>query len=140
MADFMDEDVILREIHVICWLLPSTYSSITSFPVASPNHTTETEFEEHSFAPIDNKLVEDFAICNPFKTEQENNIILGCASCFFRKDDSAVHTWNSFWVVQAGDGKFAKEFRIIHLFHCQQQWHCTLLCSWMTMPVVFTFK
>lgn len=88
MADFMDDDVILCEIHTICWLLPSTYSSISSSLVASPNHITETELEEHSFATIGNKLG-DLPICNIFKTEQENNIILGCAS-FFRNEDSAV--------------------------------------------------
>lgn len=82
MADFMDEDVILREIHMIDWLLPRTYSSVSSFPVASPNHITATEFEEHSFAPVCSKL-EDLPMCNIFKTEQENNIILGCT--FFKK-------------------------------------------------------
>lgn len=72
MADFMDEDVVSHEIHMICWLFPSTCSSISSLPVASPNHVTETESEEHYFAPIDNKLVEDLPICNFFKIEQEN--------------------------------------------------------------------
>lgn len=88
MADFMDDDVILHEMHMICWLLPSTYSSISSSPVTPPHHITETEFEEHSVAPIGNKL-EDLPMCNIFRTEQENNIILGCTS-FFRKEDSAV--------------------------------------------------
>lgn len=86
MADFMDEDVISHEIHMICWLLPSTHSSISSFPVASSNHITS---EEHSFAPRDYKLVDDLPICNFFKIEQENNIVLGCAS-FFKKEASAV--------------------------------------------------
>lgn len=89
MADFMDEDVILHEICMICWLLPRTYSSISSVPVASPNHITETESEEHSFAPTGNKLAEDLPLCKFFKTEQENNVILGCAS-LFRKEDGAL--------------------------------------------------
>lgn len=100
--------------------------------------------EEHSFTPVDNKLVEYLPICNFFKIEQENNIVLCCS--LFKRGLVLLHIWNSFlscpgrcrrWgeCLVRGDSssnwncsyrvlcvlpdgnEFAKKHTVIHLFH-----------------------